>query len=179
MTSTRSPIFSASNIAKRTSVGLLVLTLSTAWVGAIATTANATTTPKPSSAATATARLPLTARTAACQKVYKEIVNADNIYVATQYGIIAAARTYLAAGTFVNKLAYNESFTTVFKAANAELNIAIKNPKCYPVAGLKSYVAGIKTNSVQIATIQSYNINGQIYYDPKKATVLKPAGLLK
>ena len=160
-------------------MGLLVLTLSTSVAGATATYSNATTTAKPSSAATAAPKPPVTSRSAACQKVYKEIVNADNIYVATQYGIIAAARTYLAAGTFVNKLSYNESFTTVFKAANAELNIAIKNPKCYPVAGLKSYVAGIKTNLVQIATIQSYNINGQIYYNPKKATVLKPAGLLK
>jgi hypothetical protein len=179
MTNPHSSLQFASSIAKRASVGLLVLTLSISSAGAMATYANATTTPKPSSIATATAKPPATARTAACQKVYKEIVNADNIYVATQYGVIAAAKTYLAAGTFVNKLAYNESFTTVFKAANAELNIAIKNPKCYPVAGLKSYVAGIKTNSVQIATIQNYNINGQIYYDPKKASVLKPAGLLK
>ena len=179
MTNPRSSLQFASSIASRASVGLLVLALSTVLVGATSAYATTTATPKPSSATNAISKPPVTARTAACQKVYKEIVNADNIYVATQYGVIAAAKTYLAAGTFVNKLAYNESFTTVFKAANAELNIAIKNPKCYPVAGLKSYVSGIKTNSVQIATIQNYNINGQIYYDPKKASVIKPAGLLK
>ena len=178
MTSAHSPISFSLSTAKRISVGLLVLTLSTTLAGAAAST-TATPTPKPSSTAIAASKPPATSRTPACQKVYKEIVNADNIYVATQYGIISAARTYLAAGTFINKLAYNQSFTTVFKAANAELNIAIKNPKCYPVVGLKSYAAGIKTNLVQIATIQSYNINGQIYYDPKKATVLKPSGLLK
>lgn len=157
----------------------MVVALSAAWGGAIAASANAATTPKPSSAASARANPPASGSTPACQKATKEIVNADNVYTATQYGIIAAAKAYLASKTLVNQLAYNESFATVFKAANAELNIAIKNPKCYNAASLKSYIAGVKTNSTQIALIQTYIINGQIYYDPQKATVLKPVGLLK
>ena len=179
MTSSQPQISIASSISKRASMGLLVLAISTSLAGAMATTAYATTTTKPTATATAIAKPPATAGTPACQKVYKEVINADNVYLALQYGIVSAAKIYLAAGSLVNKLAYNESFAEVFKAQNAELNLAVKNPKCYPVSSIKGYLANIKSATTQIATIQSYIINGQIYYDPKKATALKPSGLLK
>ena len=173
------PLFTfASRVRNPRSVAAIVAMLALTWSGFLPSASYAATTPKPSTSAVA-AKPPATAVTAACKKVYKEIVNADNIYVATQYGVIAAAKSYIASGTLINKLSYNQSFITVFKAANAELNIALKNSKCYPAASVKTYLAGVKSNLNQISTIQTYNINGQLYYDVKKASVIKPVGLLK
>ena len=179
MTNNRSFIAFASRLIKRKSAYVLALALFVTSAGALTSTSFAAATPKPSTSATSAAKLPTTAGSAACQKVYKQIVNADNIYVATQYGIIAAAKTFLASGTLVNRLAYNQSFATVFKAANAELNLALKSPKCYTAISIKSYRGGVKSNLNQISVIQNYNINGQVFYDAKKATAIKPKGLLR
>ncbi len=178
MTINLAPFAFAARMRSPKATSALVAILALSWSGFLPSASYAATTPKPSTSAVA-AKPPATAVTAACKKVYKEIVNADNIYVATQYGVIAAAKSYMAAGTLVNKLSYNQSFITVFKAANAELNIALKNSKCYPATSVKTYLAGVKSNLTQISTIQSYNINGQLYYDVKKASVIKPVGLLK
>ena len=122
----------------------------------------------------ATTKLPV-----ACQTVFTEVVNADKVYIALQYGVVKAATDYVASNSLSNRLLYNDSFIKAIQAATTELNFAIKSPKCYPVKNIKSYLANVKTNLKQIANIQTDNVNGQLVGDPQKMTTFKPVGLLK
>ena len=122
----------------------------------------------------ATTKLPV-----ACQKVFAEVVNADKVYIALQYGVVKAATDYVASNSLSNRLLYNDSFIKAIQAASAELNIAIKNPKCYPVKNITGYLANVKSNLKQIANIYTANVNGQLVGDPQKMTTFKPVGLLK
>lgn len=115
----------------------------------------------------------------ACQKVFTEVVNADKVYIALQYGVVKAATDYVANNSLSNRLLYNDSFIKAIQAATTELNFAIKSPKCYPAKNIKGYLANVKTNLKQIANIQTANVNGQLVGDPQKMTTFKPVGLLK
>jgi P pilus assembly chaperone PapD len=115
---------------------------------------------------------------ASCKKVYVEVVNADKVYVALQYGVVKAATDYEANQSFSNKLIYNDSHITAIQAANRELNFAISNPQCYPAKNITGYIANVKSNLAQITNIRSANINGQLVGDPKKMMSFKPVGLL-
>lgn len=115
---------------------------------------------------------------ASCKKVYVEVVNADKVYIALQYGVVKAATDYEANQSFSNKLIYNDSYITAIQAANRELNFAISNPQCYPAKNITGYIANVKSNLAQITNIRSANINGQLVGDPKKMMSFKPVGLL-
>lgn len=115
----------------------------------------------------------------ACQKVFTEVINADKVYIALQYGVVKAATDYVANNSLSNRLFYNDSFIKAIQAATTELNFAIKSPKCYPAKNIKGYLANVKTNLKQIANIQTANVNGQLVGDPQKMTTFKPVGLLK
>ena len=117
--------------------------------------------------------------TAVCQKVSTEVVNADKVYVALQFGIVKAAQTYVAQENLTNRLNYNDSYIKTIAAANVELNFFIKNPKCYTASNLAAAKKEVKTNLASITAIQTENINGQLVGDPKKMTTYKPVGLLK
>ena len=116
---------------------------------------------------------------AACKKTYTEVVNADKVYIALQYGVVAAAKAYVASNSLTNKLLYNNSYVKAIQAANTELNFAIKSANCYSAKNIAGYKANVKTNTAQIASIISANVNGQLVGDPKKMTTFKPVGLLK
>ncbi len=116
---------------------------------------------------------------AACQKVTTQVVNADKIYIALQYGVVKAAKDYVALENLTNRLNYNQSYVTAIQAADAELNIFIKNPKCYTAANLASAKKELKANLGAIATIYTENVNGQIVGDPKKMSTYNPVGLLR
>ena len=116
---------------------------------------------------------------AACKKTYTEVVNADKVYIALQYGVVAAAKAYVASNSLTNKLLYNNSYVKAIQAANTELNFAIKSANCYSSKNIAGYKANVKTNTAQIASIISANVNGQLVGDPKKMTTFKPVGLLK
>ena len=118
-------------------------------------------------------------KSVACQKVFTEVVNADKVYIALQYGVVKAATDYVASNSLSNRLLYNDSFIKAIQAATTELNFAIKSPKCYPAKNIKGYLANVKTNLKQIANIQTANVNGQLVGDPQKMTTFKPVGLLK
>ncbi len=139
--------------------------------------------PLPSQAASATPTATPTPVTTsiptACKKVYVEVVNADKVYIALQYGVVKAATDYEANQSFSNKLVYNDSFITAIQAANRELGFAISNPQCYPAKNITGYKSNVKSNLAQITGIRSANINGQLVGDPKKMTTFKPIGLLK
>ena len=118
-------------------------------------------------------------KSGACQKVFAEVLNADQVYIALQYGVVKAATDYVASNSLSNRLHYNGSFITAIEAATTELNFAIKNPRCYPVKNIKGYLANVKSNLKQIANIYTANVNGQLVGDPQKMTTFKPVGLLK
>jgi hypothetical protein len=122
---------------------------------------------------------PTKALPASCAKVFTEVVNADKVYVALQYGVVKAATDYEANSSLQNRLVYNDSFITAIEAANKELNFAISNPQCYPAKNITGYKANVKSNLAQIAGIHTANVNGQLVGDPKKMTRFKPVGLLK
>ena len=96
-----------------------------------------------------------------------------------QYGVVAAAKAYVASNSLTNKLLYNNSYVKAIQAANTELNFAIKSANCYSSKNIAGYKANVKTNTAQIASIISANVNGQLVGDPKKMTTFKPVGLLK
>ena len=129
-------------------------------------------------AASATPTPVTSAIPASCKKVYVEVVNADKVYIALQYGVVKAATDYEANQSFSNKLIYNDSYITAIQAANRELNFAISNPQCYPAKNITGYIANVKSNLTQITNIRSANINGQLVGDPKKMISFKPVGLL-
>jgi hypothetical protein len=145
----------------------LALATVTSMLAIFAVSANAASTPSP------------TPVTAACKKTYTEVVNADKVYIALQFGVVAAAKAYVASNTLTNKLLYNNSYVKAIQAANAELNFAIKSSNCYSAKNIAGYKANVKTNLTQIASIISANVNGQLVGDPKKMTTFKPVGLLK
>ena len=107
------------------------------------------------------------------------MVNADKVYIALQYGVVAAAKAYVASNSLTNKLLYNNSYVKAIQAANTELNFAIKSANCYSAKNIAGYKANVKTNTAQIASIIAANVNGQLVGDPKKMTTFKPVGLLK
>ena len=113
------------------------------------------------------------------KKTYTEVVNADKVYIALQYGVVAAAKAYVASNSLTNKLLYNNSYVKAIQASNVELNLAIKSANCYSAKNIAGYKANVKTNTAQIASIISANVNGQLVGDPKKMTTFKPVGLLK
>jgi len=117
--------------------------------------------------------------TAACKKTYTEVVNADKVYIALQFGVVAAAKAYVASNSPTNRLLYNDSYVKAIQAANTELNFAIKSSNCYSAKNIAGYKANVKTNLTQIANIYTANVNGQLVGDPKKMTTFKPVGLLK
>ncbi len=128
--------------------------------------------------AAATTPAPSTKLPASCTKVFTQVMNADKVYVALQYGVVKAATDYVADSSLQNQLLYNDSYITAIQAANKELTFAINNPKCYPAKNIASYKASVKSNLTQIANIHSANVNGQLVGDPKKMTTFKPIGLL-
>jgi len=140
----------------------------------------ASATPASAKPATSTpAKTTAPAISAACRKVYTQVVNADKVYVALQYGIVKAATDYLADKSLTNRLVYNDSYITAIQAAQRELNFAINNPQCYPAKNIASYKAGIKSILTEIDNIHSANVNGQVFGDPKKMSTSKPVGLLQ
>jgi len=114
-----------------------------------------------------------------CKKVTTEVINADKVYIALQFGVVAAAKTYLANQTLTNRLLYNNSYIKVFQAAITEYNYFLKNPKCYPTTSPASVKKAIAANQSSIATVQSDNINAATVGDPNKMVSYKPVGLLK
>ncbi len=116
---------------------------------------------------------------ASCKKTYTEVVNADKVYIALQFGVVAAAKAYVASNSLTNKLLYNNSFSNAIRAANRELTFAIKSSGCYPAKNIVGYKANIKSNLTQITKIEAANVNGQLVGDPKKMTTFIPVGLLK
>lgn len=118
-------------------------------------------------------------KSVACQKVFTEVVNADKVYIALQYGVVKAATDYVASNSLQNRLLYNDSFITAIAAANKELTFAITNPRCYPAKNITGYQANVKSNLKQIAGIHNANVNGQLVGNPQKMTTFKPVGLLK
>ena len=117
--------------------------------------------------------------TVACQKVTTQVLNADKVYIALQFGVVKAAQDYVALENLTNRLNYNQSYIKAIQAANAELNLFIKNPNCYSAANLAAAKKEVKTNLTAINTIYTDNVNGQIVGDPKKMSTYKPVGLLK
>jgi len=114
-----------------------------------------------------------------CKKVTTEVINADKVYIALQYGVVQAAKAYLANANLTNRLLYNNSFIKVFQAAITEYNFFLNNPKCYPTTSPASIKKAIAANQTSIATVQSDNINAAAAGDPKKMAAYNPVGLLK
>ena len=146
-------------------IAALAVAVTTSILGLSAAAAGVTSSPAPVSAA--------------CKKTYTEVVNADKVYIALQYGVVAAAKAYVASNSLTNKLLYNNSYVKAIQAANTELNFAIKSANCYSSKNIAGYKANVKTNTAQIASIIAANVNGQLVGDPKKMTTFKPVGLLK
>ena len=138
------------------------------------TVAQASTTAKsnPTPAASATV-------SAACAKVYTEVTNADKVYVAYQYGIVQAAKNYLANSNLTNVLLYNDSVISALKAAGNEYTIAVKNPSCFNSSTVSSAAKNIKTNTATVTSIQSYSVAGKPVGTPKSWLTYKPVGLYK
>ena len=116
---------------------------------------------------------------AACKKITTEVINADKVYVALQYGVVQAAKAYLANQSLTNRLNYNDSYIPVFKAAITEYTYFLKNSQCYPTTSLTQVKQGISDNQKSITAIQADNVAGQVVGDPKKMSTFKPVGLLK
>ena len=116
---------------------------------------------------------------AACKKITTEVINADKVYVALQYGVVQAAKAYIANENLTNRLNYNDSYLAVFKAAIAEYNYFLKNPQCYPTTPLSKVKQGISDNQKSITAVQADNVAGQVVGDPTKMSTYKPVGLLK
>ena len=146
-------------------IAALAVAVTTSILGLSAAAAGVTSSPAPVSAA--------------CKKTYTEVVNADKVYIALQYGVVAAAKAYVASNSLTNKLLYNNSYVKAIQAANTELNFAIKSANCYSSKNIAGYKANVKTNTAQIASIIAANVNGQLVGDPKKMTTFKPVSLLK
>ena len=125
----------------------------------------------------ATTLLPAT--NPACVKVTTELKNADKVYVALQYGVIATAKAYLAKNTLVNLLAYNNSIVKVLEAANKEYKVGSSNTHCVAASTIAIYQSYLKKNLATISSIQTSNINGQPVGAPKSWLTYIPAGLLK
>ena len=104
---------------------------------------------------------------AACKKITTEVINADKVYVALQYGVVQAAKAYLANQSLTNRLNYNDSYIPVFKAAITEYTYFLKNPKCYPTTSLNQVKQGISDNQKSITAIQADNVAGQVVGDPR------------
>ncbi len=136
-------------------------------------------TPAASFAATSTPSTLLPATNPACVKVTTELKNADKVYVALQYGVIATAKAYLAKNTLVNLLAYNNSIIKVLEAANKEYTFGSSNPRCVAASTIATYNSYLKKNLATISSIQTSNINGQPVGAPKSWLTYIPAGLLK
>ena len=136
-------------------------------------------TPAASFAATSTPSTLLPATNPACVKVTTELKNADKVYVAVQYGVIATAKAYLAKNTLVNLLAYNNSIIKVLEAANKEYTFGSSNPRCVAASTIATYNSYLKKNLATISSIQTSNINGQPVGAPKSWLTYIPAGLLK
>ena len=98
-------------------IAALAVIVATSILGLSAAMAGVTSSPAPVSAA--------------CKKTYTEVVNADKVYIALQYGVVAAAKAYVASNSLTNKLLYNNSYVKAIQAANTELNFAIKSANCY------------------------------------------------
>jgi len=143
----------------------LAISALTSILGISTVASSATSTPAPVSAA--------------CKATFSAVVKADRVYISLQFDVVAAAKGYVASNSLTNRLVYNNSYIKAIQAANAELNIAIKNPACYPAKNITSYVANVKTNSTEIANIIAANVNGQLVGDPKKMATFKPIGLLR
>jgi hypothetical protein len=133
-------------------------------------------TPAASTAST-TKLLPATAPE--CVKVTTELKNADKVYVALQYGVIATAKAYLAKNVLVNVLAYNNSIIKVLQAANTEYKFGSSNPRCVAASTIAIYQSYLRKNLATIASIQTSNIGGQPVGAPKSWLTYIPAGLLK
>ncbi len=116
---------------------------------------------------------------AICKKITTEVVNADKVYTALQYGVVQAAKAYVANENLTNRLNYNDSYIAVFKAAITEYTYFLKNPSCYPTTPLSKVKQGIADNQKSISAVQADNVAGQVVGDPKKMTTYKPVGLLK
>ena len=136
--------------------------------------AAAAATPKPSATSSI---LPGTAPE--CVKVTTKLKNADKVYIAYQYGVIAAAKKYLAANNLTNVLLYNNSIIKVLEAANTEYKFGSSDPKCVDAATIATYQSYLKKNLATIAGIQNSNISGQPVGAPKSWLTYVPAGLLK
>jgi hypothetical protein len=121
----------------------------------------------------------LPATNPACVKVTTELKNADKIYIAYQYGVIASAKAYLAKNVLVNVLAYNNSIIKVLEAANTEYKFGSSNPRCVAASTIAIYQSYLKKNLATIASIQTSNISGQPVGAPKSWLTYIPAGLLK
>ena len=121
----------------------------------------------------------LPATNPACVKVTTELKNADKVYVALQYGVIATAKAYLAKNTLVNLLAYNNSIVKVLEAANKEYKVGSSNSRCVATSTIAIYQSYLKKNLATISSIQTSNINGQPVGAPKSWLTYIPAGLLK
>jgi hypothetical protein len=131
-------------------------------------------TPKPSATSSI---LPGTAPE--CVKVTTKLKNADKVYIAYQYGVIAAAKKYLAANNLTNVLLYNNSIIKVLQAANTEYKFGSSDPRCVDATTIATYQAYLKKNLGTIAGIQNSNISGQPVGAPKSWLTYVPAGLLK
>ena len=116
---------------------------------------------------------------AACKKITTEVINADKVYTALQYGVVQAAKAYVANENLTNRLNYNDSYIAVFKAAITEYTYFLKNPQCYPTTPLSKVKQGIADNQKSITAVQADNVAGQVVGDPKKMSTYKPVGLLK
>jgi len=119
------------------------------------------------------------AKASACSKVTTEVINADKVYIASQYGVVQAAKSYLANENLTNRLLYNDSYIKAIQTAITELNFAINSPTCYSATAIASYKTNVKSNKAAILTIQADNVNGTLVGDPKVMAKYKPVGLLK
>jgi len=115
----------------------------------------------------------------ACKKITTEVINADKVYVALQYGVVQAAKAYNANENLTTRLNYNDSYIAVFKAAITEYTYFLKNPQCYPNTPLSKVKQGIADNQKSITAVQADNVAGQLVGDPTKMSSYKPVGLLK
>ena len=131
----------------------------------------------PSASPSAQSLLPAT--TPACIKVITELRNADKVYIALQYGVIATAKEYLAANTLVNLLAYNNSVIKVLQAANTEYKFGSSNPRCVAASTIATYRSNMKKNLASISNIQTSNISGRPIGSPRSWLTYTPIGLLK
>jgi hypothetical protein len=115
----------------------------------------------------------------ACKKITTEVINADKVYVALQYGVVQAAKAYNANQNLTTRLNYNDSYIAVFKAAITEYTYFLKNPQCYPTTPFSKVKQGIADNQKSISAVQADNVAGQLVGDPTKMASYKPVGLLK